>query len=326
LQAVRQAQPAVAIHAGAGALDAELREREPDVRGALLRALAAARTLLERGERAEAAAVAAVQAMEDFGLFNAGYGSVLCADGSVQMSAAVMRGHDRAAGAVAALRRTVHPILGAREVLDSPQALLVGADAERWLSARGLEQQPNEAFITERQRRRLQAQLGREPTGAAGDCGGIGGERRAAHTSAGVAGSGDGDRGTVGAVCLDTAGRLAAATSTGGISGQPPGRVGDSPLIGAGTWADRRVAVSCTGDGEAFIRAGAARLLAARVECGASLREASERTLAEVSALGGAGGLIALDAAGNHALVFGTAAMPRAVWISGGEPAVFIAA
>jgi len=317
-----RAHPAVAIHAGAGALSAELREHEGEVRGALLSALGDARQLLERGERAEQAAVAAVQAMERFALFNAGLGSVLCADGTVQMSAAVMRGHDRAAGAVAGLRSIVHPILGAREVLDLPEVLLIGADAERWLAERGLQRQPNEAFVTERQRRRLRAQLAPQLADPAG--GGRSGAEPHSDRGEPPAGDGGGDRGTVGAVCLDREGRLAAATSTGGISGQPPGRVGDSPLVGAGTWADRRVATSCTGDGEAFIRAGAARLLAARVECGAKLREACERTLVEVAALGGGGGLIALDSAGNHALVFNTGAMPRAVWSAGGEPAVFI--
>jgi beta-aspartyl-peptidase (threonine type) len=285
--------PAVVIHAGAGPLGDELREHEQDLRDALSDALKRARALLEGGSPAEEAALAAVSAMEDFPLFNAGRGSALCADGSVQMSAALMRGRDRDAGAVAGLRRIAHPILGAREVLWSAQVLLVGEAADEWLIGQGLEQRANGEFITERQLARLRS-------------------------------GSEGDRGTVGAVCVDRAGDLAAATSTGGISGQPVGRVGDSPLIGAGTWADRRVAVSCTGDGEAFIRAGVARQIAALVECGAGVQDASERMLDEVAALGGAGGLIALDRKGRWAMPFITEAMPRGVWQSGRELRVHV--
>jgi beta-aspartyl-peptidase (threonine type) len=291
--AMRASGPAVVIHAGAGPLSDELLERESDVQAALLDALRRARAGLEAGAAAEEGALAAVVAMEDFPLFNAGRGSALCADGSVQMSASVMRGRDRGAGAVAGLRRAINPILGAREVMLSEQVLLVGEAADEWLAERGLEQLANGDFVTERQLVRLR----------------VGAEA---------------DRGTVGAVCLDRGGNLAAATSTGGISGQPVGRVGDSPLLGAGTWADRRVAVSCTGDGEAFIRAGVARQIAALVECGVGLAEASERALGEVAARGGMGGLIALDACGRWCAPFTTAAMPRGAWRSGGEAQVHV--
>jgi len=282
-------RPTILIHAGAGPLSAELVERQEEVREALLDALARGRAVLERGGSPEEAATASVRAMEDFPLFNAGRGSVLCADGSVEMSAALMRGADRAGGAVAGLKRIANPVLGAREVMRSEQVLLVGGAAERWLLDRGLEQRAEEQFITERQLRRLR-------------------ERAQA------------DRGTVGAVCLDGRGRLAAGTSTGGISGQPPGRVGDSPLLGAGTWADGEVAVSCTGDGEAFIRAGVARHLATLVGCGRPLEDAARRALGEVDGLGGAGGLIALRRDGHWTMPFLTAAMPRGIWIAG-QPA-----
>jgi isoaspartyl peptidase/L-asparaginase-like protein (Ntn-hydrolase superfamily) len=159
---------------------------------------------------------------------------------------------------------------------------------------RGAERRLNDYFITDRQRQRLRE-----------------------HTTAK-------DHGTVGAVCLDTHGVLAAATSTGGITAQPPGRVGDTPLIGAGTWADKRVAVSCTGTGEAFIRAGAAARLATLVECGASLVEAADRVLADVSALGGSGGLIAVDASGHTATPYTTETLLHAVWRSGSNPNVRI--
>jgi L-asparaginase / beta-aspartyl-peptidase len=171
--------------------------------------------------------------------------------------------------------------------------LLVGAAGDRFAAAAGAEQTDPSYFITERQRDRLVAEPARF------------------------------ERGTVGAVCLDEQGMLAAATSTGGMRGQLPGRVGDSPVIGAGTWADGRVAISCTGDGEAFVRAGAARLLALRVADGEPVDRAADGALAEVAALGGHGGLIALDAGGELAMPFHPGAMPRGVWRSGHEPAVW---
>ena len=187
--------------------------------------------------------------MESFPLFNAGHGSALCSDGSVELSASVMRGSDRAAGAVALVRRTRHPVAAAVALLDQPEVLLVGDGADAHAAAIGLEQVEPRAFVTERQRRRLAERLA--------------GELRRKHGAGGAEpekfGAGGAEPETVGAVCLDANGSLAAATSTGGLNGQRPGRVGDSPLIGAGTWADNRVAVSCTGQGEAFIRAAAPR-------------------------------------------------------------------
>jgi isoaspartyl peptidase/L-asparaginase-like protein (Ntn-hydrolase superfamily) len=133
-----------------------------------------------------------------------------------------------------------------------------------------------------------------------------------------------GDGSTVGAVCLDAEGLLAAATSTGGLQGQRPGRVGDSPVIGAGTWADRLVAVSCTGKGEAFVRAGAARLLGALVASGVGLETAARSVLEAVAECDGDGGLIAVDAHGEVVLPFSTDAMPRGVWRAGEDPVVEI--
>ena len=280
--------PAVAIHAGAGDRGAALLEEEDRYREALLDALGQARTAIQSGAGAVEAVQAAIVVMEAFELFNAGRGSALCADGSVEMSAALMRSSDGAAGAVAAVRHTEYPIRAAAVVMESPQVLMVGDGvAER----SGLAQRPNSYFVTERQR---------------------------------AAGAGR-DHGTVGAVCLDADGLLAAGTSTGGIRGQPPGRVGDTPIIGAGTWADRRVAVSCTGDGEAFIRAGVARHIAGMVEHGVPLSEAGDRALGEVSARGGRGGLIAVDAGGGIALPFSTQAMPRGAWRAGEDLSVWVA-
>ncbi len=281
--------PVVVVHGGAGGLTDELREHEAECHAALAAALNAGADALGGGGGAVEAVRAAVIVMEAFPLFNAGYGSALCADGSVELSAAVMRGSDRAAGGVAMITRTRHPVAAAVALLDEPEVLLAGASADAHAVAHALEQWDPAEFVTERQCRRLAKKL----TGA--------GE-------------------TVGAVCLDATGLLAAATSTGGLHGQRPGRVGDSPLIGSGTWADRHVAVSCTGQGETFIRAGAARLVAALVEHGAPLEAAAVAAMAVVAECGGSGGLIAVDALGNVTTPMSTAAMPRGVWRAGEQP------
>ncbi len=281
--------PVVVVHGGAGGLTDELREHEADCHAALAAALNAGADALGGGCGAVEAVRAAVIVMESFPLFNAGYGSALCSDGSVELSAAVMRGSDRAAGGVALITRTRHPVAAAVALLDEPEVLLAGASADEHAAAHGLEQCDPAEFVTERQRERLAKRL---------------------------AGGGE----TVGAVCLDAAGLLAAATSTGGLHGQRPGRVGDSPLTGAGTWADRHVAVSCTGQGETFIRAGAARLVAGLVEHGATLEAAAQAAMAAVAGCGGSGGLIAVDARGNVTTPMSTAAMPRGVWRVGGRP------
>lgn len=284
------------VHAGAGARSEDSDDRREEIHTALLETLDVARTVLEGGRSAVSAVQSAIMFMEsgvDF--FNAGRGSVLCADGSVEMSAALMRGSDRAVGAVAGISQTKHPIIAARAVLErSHRVLMVGAAADAFAAAMGAEQTVPGYFITDRQLQRL-ADRGSDP-----------------------------DRGTVGVVCRDADGELAAGTSTGGMRGQPPGRIGDSPLAGAGTWADERVAISCTGDGEAFIRAGAARHIATLVGRGVALKQAAEETLGEVRQLGGHGGLIALDSHGNVAMPYNSEGMPRGTWQSGRDPAVWV--
>jgi beta-aspartyl-peptidase (threonine type) len=289
--------PIIVVHAGAGGLGDDLRQQEGECRAALQQALHAGGERLDVGGDAIEAVCAAVMVMEGFPLFNAGYGSVLCSDGSVEMSAAVMRGSDRAAGAMALLRRTRHPIAAARTLLEEPVVMLAGERADAHAAAQGLEQHDPSEFVTDRQRRRLERWLGRRE---------------------------ESDRGTVGAVCLDASGLLAAATSTGGRLGQRPGRVGDSPLIGAGTWADPRLAVSCTGAGESFIRAGAARLLGALVAHGVALEVAAGTVMGEIAQCDGVGGLIAVDAEGNVSTPFSTEAMPRGILRLGEPPAVEI--
>jgi beta-aspartyl-peptidase (threonine type) len=267
-----------------------------EARAALVAALVRGREALEHGGSALDAVVAAVAFMEDeIPFFNAGRGSVLCADGTVEMSAAVMRGADRDAGAVAMVRRSRSPVAAARAVMaDSAHVLMAGDAADAYAAARGVEQCAPDYFITDQQRARL-ADRGS-----------------------------DFAPGTVGAVCRDGDGMLAAATSTGGRRGQLPGRVGDTPVIGAGTWADRAVAVSCTGDGEAFIRSAAARQLADRVGAGATVQAAAAATLADVGEAGGTGGIIALTAAGAVALPFTSGAMNRGLWRPGAEPQAWV--
>lgn len=285
--------PLVVIHAGAGRKFGTASEQEDRSRAALIEALDVARSVLDEDGHARAAVEAAVRVLEDFELFNAGRGAVLCADGSVELSAALMSS-DAAAGAVAGISRTRFPIAGAHAVLHGSQVLMVGAPADQLAAAAGAEQVDPAYFITERERLRLLD----PPT--------------------------DPDHQTVGAVCLDRDGNLAAGTSTGGIRAQPPGRVGDCPLIGAGTWADARVAVSCTGDGEAFIRSGVGRYVSALVEAGVGLSQACERALDQVEEIGGEGGLIAVAADGQRAMPYTSEVMPRGVWRAGGEPEVWV--
>lgn len=293
----------IAIHAGAGDHTDELRVHEAECREALLRALEAARGALDEGLDASRAAERAVIVLEDFELFNAGRGSTLCSDGTVEMSAAVMRGSDRAAGAVAGARYTQNPILGARAVLESSHVLVAGPAADERAALAGAQQRPAEYFITARQQASLRDHLAAHPGGQ--------GHRTK-------------DRATVGAVCLDAEGLLAAATSTGGVRGQPPGRVGDCPVIGAGTWADEHAAVSCTGDGEAFIRCATAREVAARVQRGCSLDGAAQAALGQIAALQARGGLIAADREGRVVMPFVTEVMPRGVWRAGELPEAWV--
>jgi L-asparaginase / beta-aspartyl-peptidase len=247
----------------------------------------AAAAALTAGAGALGAAQAAVSRLEDNPVFNAGRGSVLTSDATVEMDAALMCGRTGGAGAVAAVSTVRHPVALARAVLErTDDVMVVGAGAERLATELELELKGPAWFVTERQLRRLRrAQEGL----AAGD-------------------AGDTPIGTVGAVVLDDEGALAAATSTGGRRGQRPGRVGDSPVIGAGTFADGHVAVSATGNGEALIRRAGAHEISARVRlAGDSLEQACSRAIDGIEEVG----LIALDAAGNLAMPFDTTLMHR---------------
>jgi beta-aspartyl-peptidase (threonine type) len=288
------------VHGGAGSmrpgrLDPE---QEASARAGLERALEAGGAILDRLESALDAVEAAVRVLEEDPCFNAGRGSVLTASGCIELDAAIMNGSDRRAGAVAGLRTTRAPISLARQLLrQGPHVFLSGKGADEFARSAGLEQVANSWFEVPERRRQLDELL------AAGEF------------------DDEVKYGTVGAVAVDIDGHVAAATSTGGLTAKRWGRVGDSPLIGAGTYADdRSAAVSATGSGEYFIRAVAAHQLAERMRLGGeSIQPALDAVLADVAALGGKGGLIAVAADGEAAWGFTTPAMYRGMADSTGR-------
>lgn len=294
----------LAIHGGAGALPRVpfTAAREQAYRAGLLQALAAGEQVLAGGGCALDAVEAAVTVLEDEPLFNAGHGAVLTADGTVELDAAIMDGSDLRAGAVAGIRHLRNPVQLARRVLeDSDHVFLVGDGAERFAAEAGFSLVNNDVLITPDRRQQYQA-LRQQllQTGADG--------------AARAVALDEPPLGTVGAVARDHSGRLAAATSTGGTAGKRRGRVGDSPVIGAGTYADNQsCAVSATGHGEWFLRTVQAFDIAARLRYGgyglaAAVAEAVNGRLA---ALGADGGLIAVDRHGEIAIGHNTPIMFR---------------
>jgi beta-aspartyl-peptidase (threonine type) len=280
------------IHGGAGAM--RPKHGDPDhhekAREGLRAALDAGAAILSGGGSALDAVEASVRALEDDPCFNAGRGSVLTSEGVVELDAAIMDGRDRRAGAVAGLTTTRAPISLARRLMEQgPHVFLSGTGADQFARESGLEQVDNGWFVTGERRRQLDELL------------------------AGGGFDADVKYGTVGAVACDSSGHVAAATSTGGLTAKRWGRIGDSPLIGAGTYADDgSAAVSATGSGEYFIRAVAAHQLADRVRlAGESLPAALDGVLADIRELGGTGGLIAVGPAGEVAWGFTTPAMYR---------------
>lgn len=281
------------IHGGCGAMrpDRLPPETEARARDGLHAALDAGEAILAAGGAALDAVEAAARVLEDDPAFNAGRGSALTADGHVDCDAALMDGRDRRAGAVAGLRTTRAPISAARAVMDqSPHVLLTGPEADCFASAHGLEQVPNSWFVTPERKQQLDQVM-----------------------AAGGKFDTNIKFGTIGAVAVDQAGHVAAATSTGGLTAKRWGRVGDSPLIGAGTYADDRAcAVSGTGLGEAYIRAVAGHQLAMRMMLsGEELQDALDAVLADISSLGATGGLIAVAPDGKAAWGFTTPGMYR---------------
>jgi len=287
------AAPAIALHAGAG----EWPEAAQDpafaqaMHAGLRTALAAGAAVLTAGGPALEAAIACVRILEDDPCFNAGRGASLTRAGHAELDAAVHDGATGRAGCVGGLRRTRSPILAARMVLErSGHVLMTGPEAEAWLLAQGLEEADPSWFVTPRMQARLESVL---------------------------AGQARGPGGTVGAVVRDAQGRLAAATSTGGLTGKLPGRLGDSPVIGAGTFADHHAAISATGEGEAYIRAVFAFRVASRIAAGIDPAQAAQEALRVARGQGGDGGCIVMPATGDPITPFLTPDMARATWVGG---------
>lgn len=296
----------IALHGGAGTL---LKSKmTPDrafiYRTALAEALEAGAHILRSGGSALDAVIESVAALEDSAYFNAGKGAVFTHEGTHELDASLMDGKTRKAGAVCAVKHVESPIRLCRLIMDSEYVMLNGEGAEAFAQAAGIEMVDNASFSTALRREQLERAI-----------------------KAGVVQLDHSDEpernqkyGTVGAVARDISGNLAAATSTGGMTNKKYGRVGDSALIGAGTWADNRsCALSATGYGEYFIRAGVAARVAGMMEYGnASLQEATSRMLhEEIAPLGGDGGLIAVDPAGRVVTPYNSEGMYRA-WIEQG--------
>jgi beta-aspartyl-peptidase (threonine type) len=305
---------AIAIHAGAGVILREdlSEERERTIRETLQRAVLAGHNVLDDDGAAIDAVTAAITLLEDAPEFNAGRGAVLTSEGRVEMDASIMTGHDLNAGAVASVRGIRHPILAARAVLEhSPHVMLVGRGAESFSRTRDLEFMPEDWFMTDFRREQLERIRARE----SGESASVASDWRDSWFS------------TVGAVALDREGNIAAGTSTGGTANKQFGRVGDSPIIAAGTYADNRsCAVSATGHGEYFIRYAVAYDICARMRhAGIPLAASAQAVVGEVLVeAGGDGGVIALDAAGNIAMPFNTPGMYRAAIDVHGEITVAI--
>ena len=291
------------VHGGAGTITAEsLAEGCADLfHSGLNAALAAGWDIWKSGGGSVDMVCAAVRVLEDDPLFNAGRGSVLNAEGRVEMDAAVMRGGDRAAGAVAGIAGIRHPVLAARAVMEhSPHVFIVGDGAVRFALGQGCEPASEDWFATEHRVSQWRRQ----------------------HAAGTTSLSEDNHFGTVGAAGRDRAGRLAAATSTGGMTNKQVGRVGDAPVIGAGTWADdATIAISATGHGEYFLRAGVAHAIHARMEL---LGQSGDEAAAEVvegrlHSMGGEGGVVGLTSTGRGVWSFNCSGMYRGVLFEDGR-------
>ena len=276
-------RPALILHGGAGAR----RERNYDLEVVHMREVVEAmKARLEAGASALDVAVETVVMLEDSGLYVAGRGASPNLDGEYELDASIMGGETGKAGAVAALQGFKNPVVAARAVMDkTPHVMLAGNGAARFAAAQALEPviEPDQWFT------RAGKGEDNHPPGTL-------------------------SHGTVGVCVLDIHGRLAAATSTAGVFGKMPGRVGDTPIPAAGTWADENAAVSCTGQGEYFIRAAAAARTAIGVGAGQSLSDAAAATIARIGDMGGDGGLIALDRNGVIADPYNSQGMKRA-WL-----------
>ena len=329
---------ALAIHGGAGTI---LRSRmtpalEAEYRSGLQDALMAGWNILEKGGSSLDAVEAAVCSLEDFPLFNAGRGAVFTHEGEVELDAAIMSGHDLKAGAVTFVKNIKNPVKLARLVMERTEhVLLAGEGANQFAEQIGLETLPDEYFFTEHRWLQLQEAMaeGRVQLDHSGEEG-VTDRTKAETRPVGSVFLAENERsniqnpkslGTVGAVACDANGHLAAATSTGGMTNKKFGRVGDTAIIGAGTYADETCAISCTGHGEFFMLGITAYDVSARMKYkGLNLEAAARETLERLTSIAGEGGLIAVDSIGNVTLPFNSEGMYRGFVKPDGEISIEI--
>jgi beta-aspartyl-peptidase (threonine type) len=320
----RDREPVLIVHGGAWDIPAKL---HPAHLAGMRAGLSAGRRILEKGGSALDAIEAAVRVMEEDPVFDAGRGSCLNTDGSVEMDASIMDGRDRSAGAVAALRNFLHPTSVARRVMEETEhILLAGEGAVAFARRAGFEPVDSMDLLTEREQERLR-ELRKDrgfrtphAFGAEREDGGEGDSAKRGTADSEDEVGGSAKRGTVGAVARDVRGDIAAATSTGGTPKKIPGRVGDSALIGCGTFADNKAGgVSATGWGESIIRVGTARTVIDRLRDGDSAEAAARFAVDELAGQTekGLGGVIVVDARGDHAAIFNTPNMARGWWTPG---------
>lgn len=301
-----QAKYAIVIHGGAGVISKSKMtpEREAEYTGKLKEALDLGEKMLKEGANATDVVVSVIEVMENSPLFNAGKGAVFTAEGKNELDASIMEGQTLNAGAVAGVRDIKNPIKAAREVMDnSVHVMLSGKGASEFARQQGLEMVKNKYFFTKSRYESLKQLQKRERERTKKD-----------------------NMGTVGCAVLDTHGNLCAGTSTGGMTNKKFGRIGDSPIIGAGTYANNKTcAISCTGHGEYYIRLGFARDISALMEYkNMSVDQACREEIRKLSELQGDGGVIAVDAKGNIAMEFNTSGMFRGFAKSTGEKEIAI--
>lgn len=306
LQINAQPKYAMVIHGGAGVMSEEKMSREArtEYEAKLNEALELGDKMLNEGATATDVVVKVINMLEDSPLFNAGKGAVFTHDGKVELDASIMDGKTLNAGAVAGVRDIKNPICAAREVmLNSEHVFLSGKGASEFAEKQGLEIVPNKYFHTKARKESLEQLLKKERAKSNSD-----------------------NTGTVGCVVLDSHGNLCAGTSTGGMTNKKYGRIGDTPVIGAGTYANNKTcAVSCTGHGEYYIRLGFARDISALMEYkNLTVQDACKTEIAKLTELNGTGGVIAIDQLGNIAMEFNTSGMFRGFIKSTGEQEVAI--
>jgi beta-aspartyl-peptidase (threonine type) len=302
---IGRADYTIVIHGGAGTISKKTisPEKEKEIRKALNEAIAIGEGLLKKGEKALVVVEKVVMFMEDSPLFNAGKGAVFTNEGRQEMDACIMDGRDLSVGAIAGVSNLKNPIVGARLVKDSTRhVFLSGIKGQDFCLAKGAEYADSSYFFVQRRWEYLQRKLKEEKNQKGENDGG------AAYMD-----EGSEKYGTVGCVVVDSYGNLAAATSTGGLTNKKYGRIGDSPIVGAGTYADNNsCAVSCTGTGEYFIRGTIARDIAALMEFkGLSLEKAGTETLNKLTKMKGDGGFVGVDKEGNVIMLFNTEGMYR---------------